>query len=93
MEIQQLRNLYAKHPSVKALKIALQKDSNKNIQLSGLQGSCTSVVFSALFSKEAQPTNAPFLFVLNDEEEAGYFYHDLVQILGDKDVLFFPSSF
>ncbi len=93
MEIQQLRNLYAKHPSVKALKMALQKDSNKNIQLSGLQGSCTSVVFSALFSKEAQPTNAPFLFVLNDEEDAGYFYHDLVQILGDKDVLFFPSSF
>ena len=37
--------------------------------------------------------SAPFLFVLNDEEEAGYFYHDLVQILGDEDVLFFPSSF
>ena len=35
----------------------------------------------------------PFLFVLNDQEEAGYFYHDLVQILGGDNVLFFSSSF
>ena len=33
------------------------------------------------------------LFVLNDAEEAGYFYHDLTQILGNSDVLFFPSSY
>lgn len=26
-------------------------------------------------------------------EEAGYFYHDLTQILGTEQVLFFPSSF
>lgn len=93
MEIQKLRSIYAKHPSVKALKAALQKSSNKNIQLFGLQGSCAPIVFSSLFNNAAQPMSAPFLFVLNDEEEAGYFYHDLVQILGDEDVLFFPSSF
>ena len=28
-----------------------------------------------------------------DLEEAGYFYHDLTQILGTERVLFFPSSF
>ena len=93
MEIQKLRSIYAKHPSVKALKAALQKSSNKNIQLSGLQGSCAPIVFSSLFNNAAHPMSGPFLFVLNDEEEAGYFYHDLVQILGDEDVLFFPSSF
>ena len=93
MEIQKLRSIYAKHPSVKALKAALQKSSNKNIQLSGLQGSCAPIVFSSLFNNAAHPMSVPFLFVLNDEEEAGYFYHDLVQILGDEDVLFFPSSF
>lgn len=32
-------------------------------------------------------------FVLNDAEEAGYFYHDLTQIMGNTDVLFFPSSY
>ncbi|MCD8474246.1 MAG: transcription-repair coupling factor, partial [Bacteroides graminisolvens] len=34
-----------------------------------------------------------FVFILGDLEEAGYFYHDLTQILGTERVLFFPSSF
>lgn len=33
------------------------------------------------------------LCVLNDLEEAGYFYHDACQVLGDENVLFFPSAF
>ena len=33
------------------------------------------------------------IFVLQDNEEAGYFYHDLTQILGIDNVLFFPSSY
>ena len=33
------------------------------------------------------------VFVLQDNEEAGYFYHDLTQILGTENVLFFPSSY
>jgi transcription-repair coupling factor (superfamily II helicase) len=36
---------------------------------------------------------AHFLCILNDLEEAGYFYHDCCQVLGDEDVLFFPSGF
>ena len=33
------------------------------------------------------------VFILQDNDEAGYFYHDLTQILGTDDVLFFPSSY
>ena len=33
------------------------------------------------------------LFVLQDAEEAGYFYHDLTQMMGADNVLFFPSSY
>ena len=33
------------------------------------------------------------VFVLQDNDEAGYFYHDLTQILGTDNVLFFPSSY
>ena len=33
------------------------------------------------------------IFVLQDNDEAGYFYHDLTQILGTENVLFFPSSY
>ena len=33
------------------------------------------------------------VFVLQDNDEAGYFYHDLTQILGTDNVLFYPSSY
>ena len=33
------------------------------------------------------------LCILNDLEDAGYFFHDLSQILGEDNVLFFPSAF
>lgn len=33
------------------------------------------------------------VFILDDSDEAGYFYHDLVQIMGQEKVLFFPSSY
>ncbi|MBQ4379949.1 MAG: DEAD/DEAH box helicase, partial [Bacteroidaceae bacterium] len=48
-----------------------------------------------LFSSVADRSmvNGLFLFVLDDQDEAGYFYHDMLQALGDEHVLFFPSSY
>ena len=86
MEIQKLQSLYAKHPGVKALAAELQKGSNKTIQLAGLQGSSAALVFSSLSEKAPGVLGSPFVFVLNDEEEAGYFYHDLTRLLGDQQV-------
>ena len=93
MEIQKLQNIFARHPGVKALAKELQKDSTGTIQLAGLQGSCAPLVFAALAVKAPQVLNVPYVFVLDDEEEAGYFYHDLTRLLGEQQVLFFPSSF
>jgi transcription-repair coupling factor (superfamily II helicase) len=90
MEIQQLQNIYAKHPGVKALAAALHKKKD-NIQLSGLQGSSAAMVFAAISPQMKEV--APILFILDDEEQAGYFYHDLTQLLGQEQVLFFPSSY
>ena len=61
--------------------------------LSGLQGSSAPLVFAALAVKAPQVLNVPYVFVLDDEEEAGYFYHDLTRLLGEQQVLFFPSSY
>ena len=47
----------------------------------GLHASSAPVAFAALAHRGA--VQRPFLFVLNDEEEAGYFYHDLHQMLGE----------
>ena len=35
----------------------------------------------------------PFLVLLNDKEEAAYVLNDLEQLVGDKDVLFYPGSY
>ena len=93
MEIQKLQSLYARHPGVKALAAELQKGSQKTIQLAGLQGSSAALVFASLAERAPEVLGSPYVFVLDDEEEAGYFYHDLTRMLGDQQVLFFPSSF
>jgi hypothetical protein len=37
--------------------------------------------------------DAPFLIILNNKEEAAYYLNDLEQMIGDKDVLFYPGSY
>ena len=89
MNIQELENVYAKLPQASALAKAIEKSSAKKIFLEGLLGSSAPMLFGSIASKCAHP----MIFVLQDAEEAGYFYHDLTQLLGDKNVLFFPSSY
>ena len=89
MNIQELENVYAKLPQASALAKAIEKSSAKKIFLEGLLGSSAPMLFGSIASKCAHP----LIFVLQDAEEAGYFYHDLTQLLGDKNVLFFPSSY
>ena len=90
MNIQDLLKIYAKSPQVKALADVMGKKSVKTIFLEGLMCSSAPMVFGSLASKtKAKAT----VFILQDAEEAGYFYHDLVQLLDDRQVLFFPSSY
>ncbi len=89
MKIQELLSLYVRLPQVAALSKALQQKRQSTIFVDGLLASSASLVFAAL----AQKKTHVMLIVLNDAEDAGYFYHDLTQILGDDTVLFFPSSY
>ena len=92
MDISQLLTLYARHPQVKALARRLAEDTSRDIRVGGLQASAAPLAFAAstCVAADALP---PLLFILDDADEAGYFYHDLVQLMGQQDVLFFPSSF
>ena len=89
MNIQELERLYAQLPQVSALAKLLGKTSERLIFLDGLLGSSAPMLFASLASK----CQAQLLFVLQDAEEAGYFYHDLTQLMGTDEVLFFPSSY
>ena len=89
MSISELQNVYAAHPNTKGMISVLKDSSIKTIYLGGVHASCVSLFFSS-FIKE---NPSVYVFVLNDCEEAGYFYHDMVQANGDTDILFFPSSY
>ena len=81
--------MYAKLPQVGALANALCNPAIRTVSLDGLVASSAPMAFAALAAR--CPLTA--LFILQDADEAGYFYHDLTQILGLSDVLFFPSSY
>ena len=94
MKIQDLLKIYAQSPQVKALGDTLKKKSVKTIFLEGLMCSSAPVVFAAIGGKAVSKGKpSTMLFVMQDGDDAGYFYHDLVQMLGEEQVLFFPSSY
>ena len=89
MTITELQQLYAAHPNMAVMKRLLKDTSVQTIFCGGLYASAASL-FSSILVQEG---GCPFVFILGDLEEAGYFYHDLTQVLGTETVLFFPSSF
>jgi len=78
----------AQLPQMQKLQTAIA-NNEKNNTLTGLTGSALSFVISETFKQ----TNVPFLVVFNDKEEAAYHLNDLEQLIGEKDVLFYPGSY
>ena len=89
MNITELQQSYASHPNVEGVCRLLKDNSVRHLYCGGLYASAASLFSSVL----VQRATCPLVFILGDMEEAGYFYHDLTQILGTEQVLFFPSSF
>lgn len=89
LEVQDLLKQYAAHPQVAALNTLLKNKTSRNIFLKGLNGSGAAMTIASLFSKR----RGSYVCVLNDLEDAGYFYHDLVQLTGGDGIYFFPSAY
>ena len=89
LEVQDLLKQYAAHPQVAALNTLLKNKTSRNIFLKGLNGSGAAMIIASLFSKR----RGSYVCVLNDLEDAGYFYHDLVQLTGGDGIYFFPSAY
>ena len=86
-DITQLLRILDVHPNVAAANKLLKEI--KTLSVKGLHGSSRALFSATLFDKNPRTT----LFILNDLETAGYFYHDVSQILGSANVLFFPSAY
>ena len=90
MEPKEIQHIYAQHPGVEALMHLREEGGKKHAFLKGLFGSSAAMMLCGLKQRAPEQT---VLAVMNDAEEAGYFYHDMIQIAGDSNILFFPSSF
>ncbi len=81
---------FAQSPQQRELQESItQSGKNNKFQLQGLVGSSLSFVIANAFENTAQP----FLLVFNDKEEAAYYLNDLEQLIGEKNVFFYPGSY
>ncbi len=90
MQLSALLSQFQKHPQVKTLAQFINKQQ-PNITCEGLLASSSPVCIASAAVLAGH--KCVYLIVLNDEEEAGYFYHDLLQLLSEENVKFYPSSF
>jgi transcription-repair coupling factor (superfamily II helicase) len=64
----------------------------QHIHLSGLHGSASQFIFSAVFNHSIS-SQVNHLVILRDAEEAAYFHNTVENITNALDVFYFPSSF
>ena len=88
MSKQSIVDQYQNSENISQIIKALQQDKT-SLQLKDLVGSSLSFVIAETFKK----TDRPYLLIFDNKEEAAYYLNDLEQLLGAKNVLFYPSSY
>ena len=88
MSKQEIVNQYQNSAKIKQILSEVAKDKN-HFQITNLVGSSLSFVISEAFKK----TNQNYLCIFNDKEEAAYYLNDFEQLMGQKNILFYPSSY
>ncbi|MCG9971284.1 transcription-repair coupling factor [Christiangramia crocea] len=91
MSINLIAKSFAQSPLQQELQNAISNSENltEKSHLKGLVGSALSFVISNAFKE----SDRPFLLIFNDKEEAAYYLNDLEQLVGEKNVLFYPGSY
>ena len=87
MDISILLKLFGTKTNVAAASKLLSEV--KTLSIKGLHGSSKPLFAASLYNRAPNP----YLYILNNLENAGYFYHDLTQLLSDKEGLFIPSGY
>lgn len=89
MNARDFLKIYTHDSFVQHVGAALGRD--RHVRIEGLVGSLKSINTSALFEN----LKRHFLIILEDREEALYFYNDLQNIFGfeAKEIAYFPASF
>ncbi|WP_371736673.1 transcription-repair coupling factor [Cellulophaga sp. HaHaR_3_176] len=86
-----IQQLFSQSPQSQKLQSSISnfEKNNGKVALKGLIGSSLSFVLTDAF----KASEKPFLLIFNDKEHAAYHLNDLEQLIGEKDVLFYPGSY
>ncbi len=89
MDIKDIQGLYGHSKQITGLVKTLADESVRTLFLKGVIGSAMPVIVASLCRRSGKG----FFIIMPDADEAGYVYNDLCQLIGQDDVLFFPSSY
>ncbi len=89
MSINDFRQLYANNPTLNKLCLLLTDNKHKRIALQGLTASAQSMTIAEIFLRR----KSDILVVADDADSAGYIYFDLVQLLGNEQLAYFPALY
>lgn len=89
MKITDFLKIYKNNSLVLGVADAIKPNHAFRLKLKGLVGSLDAVIAASVYALNHQN----HLFILHDKEEAAYFFNDLQNLLGGKEVLFFPTSY
>lgn len=89
MKISDFIRVYKEDPIVQTIAERIKPNEELNVHLKGLVGSLDAVVAASIYQLNKQTT----IFVLHDKEEAAYFHNDLQNLIPNKEVLLFPTSY
>ena len=92
MNLDVLMNSYANDPRIFKIADGILLSNPQHIHLSGLHGSASQFIFSAVFNLPVT-SQLNHLVILRDAEEAAYFHNTIENITGALDLFYFPSSF
>ena len=89
MRLDDLRTKIGASAKAGALVKLLENKTLKTVFLQGLMGSATPILFASVAEKH----DKTLLFILQDNDESGYFYNDLAQLMGSESVAILPTSY
>jgi transcription-repair coupling factor (superfamily II helicase) len=89
LRVKDFIKIYREDPILQTIAERIKPNEGTNVQLRGLVGSLDAVIAAAIYQENKQTC----LFVMHDKEEAAYFHNDLQNLIGDKEVLLFPTSY
>ena len=89
MNYKEFISLYTGDSYIQTLAAHIKPNEKQHIQLRGLHGSLDAVLAAAVYQLSFQN----YVFVMHDREEAAYFFNDLQNLIPDREILLYPSSY